>query len=147
MDSMRLDLCIAEKYSMSRNKARQLIEAGLVSVNEQSVVKPSFEIIGDEEIGLQEDKRIKWVSRSAGKLDGFLDQIAGKNKSMSILGAFCLDVGSSTGGFTQVLLERGAVHVDAVDVGTDQLHEKIRTDSRVMSYEQTDIRSFMNRDT
>lgn len=92
MDSMRLDLCIAEKYSMSRNKARQLIEAGLVSVNEQSVVKPSFTIIGDEEIGLQEDKRIEWVSRSAGKLDGFLQKLQIQNSTFNIQGAHCLDV-------------------------------------------------------
>jgi 23S rRNA (cytidine1920-2'-O)/16S rRNA (cytidine1409-2'-O)-methyltransferase len=61
---------------------------------------------------------------------------------MTIAGTNCLDVGSSTGGFTQVLLQHGATHIDAVDVGTDQLHASLRTDIRVQSYEQTDIRDF-----
>jgi 23S rRNA (cytidine1920-2'-O)/16S rRNA (cytidine1409-2'-O)-methyltransferase len=62
--------------------------------------------------------------------------------TITILGSNCLDVGSSTGGFTQVLLQYGAAHIDAVDVGTDQLHPSLRGDSRVSSYEQTDIRDF-----
>lgn len=61
---------------------------------------------------------------------------------MNISGSNCLDVGSSTGGFTQVLLGYGATHVDAVDVGTDQLHPSLRSDIRVKSYEQIDIRDF-----
>jgi 23S rRNA (cytidine1920-2'-O)/16S rRNA (cytidine1409-2'-O)-methyltransferase len=85
------------------------------------------------------DRRVHWVSRSAEKLAGFFDQT---DYNIQITGSHCLDVGSSTGGFTQVLLEYGASHVDAVDVGTDQLHESIRSDSRVSSYEQTDIRDF-----
>jgi 23S rRNA (cytidine1920-2'-O)/16S rRNA (cytidine1409-2'-O)-methyltransferase len=63
-------------------------------------------------------------------------------KKFKISGTNCLDVGSSTGGFTQVLLQYGARHIDAVDVGTDQLHELLRSDTRVTSYEQTDIRDF-----
>lgn len=85
------------------------------------------------------DRRVHWVSRSAEKLAGFFDQA---DHPTAITGSNCLDVGSSTGGFTQVLLEYGASHVDAVDVGTDQLHESIRSDSRVSSYEQMDIRDF-----
>ena len=61
---------------------------------------------------------------------------------MQISGTNCLDVGSSTGGFSQVLLQYGASHIDAVDVGTDQLHPSLRSDHRVSSYEQTDIRDF-----
>ena len=102
------------------------------------IQKPAFDVIGVEEILLREEKRIHWVSRSAGKLDGFLQKIG----TIEVTGKQCLDVGSSTGGFYQVLLEHGAAHVDAVDVGTDQLHEILRKDDRIMSYEQTDIRDF-----
>jgi 23S rRNA (cytidine1920-2'-O)/16S rRNA (cytidine1409-2'-O)-methyltransferase len=61
---------------------------------------------------------------------------------IEVVGKKCLDIGSSTGGFTDCLLQYGALHVDCVDVGTDQLHEKIKTDPRVSVYEKTDIRNF-----
>ena len=80
---------------------------------------------------------MEWVSRSAEKLAGFLERL-----DITIADTNCLDVGSSTGGFTQVLLQYGASHIDAVDVGTDQLHPSLRSDHRVSSYEQTDIRDF-----
>lgn len=135
---MRLDQYIATTYSFTRNKAQALISAGLVSVNGKSITKTSYDVSGDEQFLIQADKRIEWVSRSAGKLDGFLEEFP----DISIEWKNCLDIGSSTGGFTQVLLERGASHVYAVDVGSDQLHEKIKNDPRVTSYEQTDIRKF-----
>jgi len=80
---------------------------------------------------------VNWVSRSAEKLAGFLEQFP-----IKINGKKCLDVGSSTGGFTQVLLSYGANRIDAVDVGSNQLHESIRSNPKVSSYEQTDIRDF-----
>ncbi len=135
---MRLDQYIAAHYKFTRNKAQALIDAGLVSVNQKIVNKSSFEVIGDETISIKEDKSVHWVSRSAGKLDGFLDEIG----YTAIIGKRCLDIGSSTGWFTQVLLMRWATHVDAVDVGTDQLHQSLREDSRVVSYEKQDIRKF-----
>ena len=135
---MRLDHYIREKYNLTGNKAQQLIKEWYVTVNMLLIQKPAFDVIGVEEILLREEKRIHWVSRSAGKLDGFLQKIG----TIEVTGKQCLDVGSSTGGFSQVLLEHGAAHVDAVDVGTDQLHEILRKDDRIMSYEQTDIRDF-----
>lgn len=138
---MRLDQYIATTYSLTRNKAQQLIDAGLVSVNEKVITKASHEITGEQVCEIKEDKSFVWVSRSAGKLDGFLEEF----RDVSILWKNCLDIGSSTGGFTQVLLERWASHVDAVDVGTDQLHEKIRTHPGVTSYEQMDIRKFLSK--
>lgn len=139
---MRLDLLISEKFGFTRNKAQAFIKDGLVSIDRKIITKPSFEVDWTENISLEEAKKIHWVSRSAGKLDGFLDELRMNNYELRIPGAICLDVGSSTWGFTQVLLERWASHVDAVDVGTDQLHPSLRDNPRVTSYEQTDIREF-----
>jgi 23S rRNA (cytidine1920-2'-O)/16S rRNA (cytidine1409-2'-O)-methyltransferase len=137
---MRLDHFIREKYSLTGNKAQQLIKEWYVSVNTVLIQKPAFTVSGDEEILLRDEKRVHWVSRSAGKLDGFLEHIWVIHSGVNIVWSTCLDVGSSTGGFTQVLLERWAAHVDAVDVGTDQLHVSLRDDPRVTSYEKMDIR-------
>ena len=142
---MRLDIALSLKYWLTRNKSQACIRDGLVFVDGVTVTKPSFEIAKNELIILREDKKIHWVSRSAGKLDGFLSQLRATNSELRISGTNCLDVGSSTGGFTQILLELWAEHVDAVDVGTDQLHTSIRTDPRVSVYEQTDIRDFAYR--
>lgn len=135
---MRLDQYIATTYAFTRNKAQALISAGLVSVNEKTITRTSYEVSGEEDFLIQVDKRIQWVSRSAGKLDGFFREIG----VIEIDWKNCLDIGSSTGGFTQILLERWAHHIDAVDVGTDQLHETIKKNPRVTSYEQMDIRKF-----
>ncbi len=140
--AMRLDIRISELFQVTRNKAQDFIKDGLVSVNKKIIIKPSFEVFGDEICELEEAKKVHWVSRSAGKLDGFLEELWMKNYELPIIGTTCLDVGSSTWGFTQVLLEHWAHHVDAVDVWTDQLHSMIRDDSRVKSYEKTDIRKF-----
>lgn len=72
------------------------------------------------------DRRVEWVSRSAEKLAGFLEKYKTQDTKFEISGINCLDVGSSTGGFSQVLLQYGASHIDAVDVGTDQLHPSLR---------------------
>lgn len=140
---MRLDVALAERYSFTRNKAQQLIALGLISVNGKSITKTSFDVTEDDVIDVEEDRRVHWVSRSAEKLIGFLEKSGNETLLQKVSGSTCLDVGSSTGGFTQVLLEHRAIHVDAVDVGTDQLHETIRNDERVTSYEETDIRDFL----
>lgn len=141
---MRLDVALAERYSFTRNKAQQLIALGLISVNGKNITKTSFEVVADDIVHVEEDRRVHWVSRSAEKLIGFLEQSGNERLLQKVSGSTCLDVGSSTGGFTQVLLEHGAMHVDAVDVGTNQLHESIRNDARVTSYEEMDIRSFVS---
>ncbi len=137
---MRLDQYISTAYGFTRNKSQHLIKNGLISIKEKVVIKPSFEVSWEEQIDLKEDRSIAWVSRSAGKLDGLLESLEWANIGIHIDGAHCLDIGSSTGGFTQVLLERWARHVDAVDVGTDQLHASIKNNLKVSSYEQTDVR-------
>ena len=72
---MRLDLLLSQKYNFTRNKAQQLIRAGLVSIAGKVILKPSFEITSDDILSVQEDRRVTWVSRSAEKLAGFLEQI------------------------------------------------------------------------
>ena len=139
---MRLDHYIAEKFILTGNKSQQLIRNGLIFVAGKQVLKPSFDVTWEEDIQMQDDKSITWVSRSAGKLDGFLEQLSVHQYQFTMIKTRCLDIGSSTGGFTQILLERGANHVDAVDVGTDQLHASIRNDERVSVFEETDIRDF-----
>lgn len=138
MNIMRLDQYIAQEYGFSRNRVQQLIEAGLVSVDWLPICRSSVKVQENANICIQDDQRIHWVSRSAGKLAYFLE----RHEEIFVSWARCLDVGASTGGFTQILLQHGALHVDAVDVGTAQLHDTLRRDPRVSSYEQMDIRHF-----
>jgi 23S rRNA (cytidine1920-2'-O)/16S rRNA (cytidine1409-2'-O)-methyltransferase len=118
----------------SRAKAREAIEAGLVSVDGRIVKKPSEPIAADAHIVAR--AAYPWVSRGGVKLAHALDQFG-----VDPHGRFCLDVGASTGGFTDVLLTRGARHVVAVDVGHGQLHARLREDPRVTSLEGQDARS------
>ncbi|MDD2789438.1 MAG: TlyA family RNA methyltransferase [Sulfurimonas sp.] len=132
----RLDNYLVENgLCESRNKAQELIKNGLVCVNEKEILKSSYKVEADDSVIVGEYK--KYVSRSAHKLSTFLDEIG-----LDVKERIALDVGSSTGGFTQVLLEYGAKEVSAVDVGRDQLHKTLRADSRVFSYESCDIRDF-----
>lgn len=137
--AMRLDQYIAFHHGFTRNKAQQLIIAGLVSVNAKICKKASTPILDESIVTIIADRRVDWVSRSAEKLEGFLESLS---TPIDLQWANCLDVGSSTGGFTQVLLGKWVDHVDAVDVGTDQFHSSLRWDPRVTVYEQTDIRDF-----
>lgn len=118
----------------SRAKAQAAIAAGLVTANAVPVRKASEEIAVDAV--LSATPAYPYVSRGGVKLAAALDHFQFDPK-----GRICLDVGSSTGGFTQVLLERGAKRVYAVDVGRGQLHESLRGRSEVVSYEETDIRA------
>ena len=117
----------------SRAKAQAAIEAGLVRANGAVVGKASDEIAADAE--LIATPAHPYVSRGALKLKAALDHF-----HFDPAGRICLDIGASTGGFTELLLGRGAASVYAVDVGRGQLHAKLRGDSRVVSLEQTDIR-------
>ena len=132
---MRADKFLAQNgYFESRAKAREAIDAGLVSVDGHVLKKPSQPI--PETAKIKAEKPYPWVSRSGQKLDHALS-----NFKIDVEGKICLDVGASTGGFTQVLCSKGAKTVYAVDVGTDQLHDKVKSDSRVVSMEQCDARS------
>lgn len=134
---MRLDKYLSENHNCTRNRAQFFIEQGLVLVNGIGAKKASQDIAEGDEVMLLDDKRIEFVSRSAVKLDTFLEEAG-----LDVSGMICLDIGASTGGFTQVLLAHGASRVHTVDVGTLQLHPSIRSDSRVICTENTDIRDF-----
>lgn len=110
---MRLDLYLAETRFISRNRARFLIEEGLVKVNGILAKKPALEILDEapQNVEVSEDPRTAYVARSAVKLERFL-----ASEGIRLDGVECLDVGSSTGGFVQVLLANGASKVVAVDV-------------------------------
>jgi 23S rRNA (cytidine1920-2'-O)/16S rRNA (cytidine1409-2'-O)-methyltransferase len=130
----RADVALTERGLFeSRAKAREAILAGLVSVDGRVIAKPSQTIASDAEIVAQAP--YPWVSRGGVKLAHALDAFG-----VDPHDRICLDIGASTGGFTHVLLARGARHVTAVDVGHGQLHEKIARDPRVKSLEGQDAR-------
>jgi 23S rRNA (cytidine1920-2'-O)/16S rRNA (cytidine1409-2'-O)-methyltransferase len=132
----RLDNYLVEKnITGSRNKAQTLVKDGFVSVNGKVILKSSFNVEESDEVKVA--KHDDYVSRSAHKLKEFLEELY-----LDLDDIVALDIGSSTGGFTQVLLEKGAKEVSAVDVGRDQLHESLKNDKRVHSYESCDIRKF-----
>lgn len=132
----RLDNYLVDKnLTDSRNKAQALVKNGLVSVNSKIILKSSLKVSDSDEVVVAQ--HYNYVSRSAHKLNEFLNEL-----NLDVSGAVALDIGSSTGGFTQVLLERGAKEVSAVDVGKEQLHNSLKEDIRVKSYESCDIRKF-----
>ena len=140
---MRLDTYIAQHYGYSRNKAKSFIESGLVSVNAIICNKPSYNFIDWNIIDISDARERTWVSRSAGKLLGIFEAVWVEN----LHNKTAIDIGSSTGGFTQILLEYGVSSVTAIDVGTEQLHPSLRSDTRVELHENTDIREFFPHST
>ncbi|MDD4543047.1 MAG: TlyA family RNA methyltransferase [Clostridia bacterium] len=132
----RLDLYLTDKsLTKSRTSAKQHIKNGYVKVNGNIITKPSFLVDYDKDkIEINNDE--KYVSRGAYKLlQAFSDF------KINVNGLVAVDVGSSTGGFTQVLLEKKAKKVYAVDVGSNQLDDTLRNNERVISIENTDIRN------
>ncbi len=135
MSRMRADLLIvARGLAESRAKAVEAINAGGVTANGAVVKKASEQIDALAELVVTPPH--PWVSRGGVKLAHALDVFA-----IDPSGQTCLDVGASTGGFTHVLISRGAARVYAVDVGQGQLHPSLRNDARVISLEQTDARA------
>jgi 23S rRNA (cytidine1920-2'-O)/16S rRNA (cytidine1409-2'-O)-methyltransferase len=132
----RADLLLVERGLFeSRARARAAIEAGFVMANDKPVTKPSETIPADAV--LQAEPAHPFVSRGGVKLAGALEQYP-----IDIEGHVCLDVGASTGGFTEVLLANGASLVFSIDVGREQLHASLRGHPKIVSMEQTDIRGF-----
>lgn len=132
---MRLDVYLVQKgLVQSRSRAKALIDKGVVQLNGSVVTKSSTVVPEGAKVSLLEEDH-PYVSRAAFKLKALVDTLG-----HSFEGAYVLDVGASTGGFTQVALEKGAKHVYSVDVGTGQLHESLRKHPRVTNIEQTDAR-------
>ena len=127
-------LLVAQGLAESRTRAQALILAGNVFAGDRRVAKAGDMLAGETALTVK-GRDHPWVSRGGIKLDHGLDHFG-----FDVTGAVALDVGSSTGGFTDVLLSRGAVRVYAVDVGTNQLAWKLRSDERVIVHEQTNAR-------
>lgn len=134
MPKSRLDLLLVERgLAESRAKAQALIMAGQVRVNDQVALKPATAIQSDSTLTV--DRGPRFVSRGGEKLDGALEAF-----KIDVTGWVCADVGASTGGFTDCLLQRGAAKVYAIDVGKGILHWKLRNDPRVVVMEQMNAR-------
>jgi 23S rRNA (cytidine1920-2'-O)/16S rRNA (cytidine1409-2'-O)-methyltransferase len=132
----RADLLLVERGLFeSRARAQAAIEAGLVMANDKPVLKPSEGVPADAVLSARPAH--PFVSRGGVKLSGALEHYP-----IEIEDHVCLDVGASTGGFTEVLLANGASLVFSVDVGRDQLHPSLRGHPKVVSMEETDIRGF-----
>jgi 23S rRNA (cytidine1920-2'-O)/16S rRNA (cytidine1409-2'-O)-methyltransferase len=134
MPKNRLDVLLVDReLAESREQAQKLIRAGLVSVNSQISSKPGHKFNDDVSIDLK--ALPKYVSRGGEKMDGAFEYFA-----LDVKGLRCIDIGSSTGGFTDCLLQNGASKIIAVDVGKGQLHWKLRTDERVTVMEKVNAR-------
>lgn len=140
-NNQRLDKEMAARgLTLSRSQSENLINLGHVQVNGQTVLKPAKIVARTDKIKIRHE--VQYVSRAALKLKS-----ASENFGLIFRDQTVLDVGSSTGGFTDYALRRGAAKVVAVDVGTNQLHPTLRGDARIELYEQTDIRDYVKTDT
>ncbi len=134
-EKTRLDVALFERgFAESREKAKALIMAGLVYVNGVKVTKSGENVKEDDSVELRGEK-MPYVSRGGYKLEKAVREFG-----LSLGGAVCMDIGASTGGFTDCMLQNGAVKVYSIDVGYGQLAWKLRTDERVVNLERTNFR-------
>ena len=143
---MRLDDKVKEIFNISKTKAQKYIREGIVKVDDKIITKPGY-ILKDEEKNnkekynieiIEEKNRYIYVSQGALKLKKAVEEF----KLEEILkDNICIDIGSSTGGFTEILLENGVKKVYSIDVGTSQLDEKLKKNNKVISIENTDFRN------
>lgn len=139
---MRLDAFLYERgFTASRNEAKNLILSGCVSVGGKTVKKPAFDVADGEESVLLCRPGDSFVSRGGKKLQGALDAFGIDPKDR-----LCIDIGASSGGFTDCLLKHGAGQVLAVDSGSGQLADAIRSDPRVLVYENYNARYLLSED-
>ncbi len=144
IDTLRLDQALVERMlCTSRTEAQEMIEKGYVEVNGDICTKQTRKIFATDILDVKGSR--KYVSRGGEKLEGALTHIYKESIEAHLKGKIALDVGSSTGGFTDCLLRHGVSHVDAVDVGTAQTHVSLLNDSRVAVFENTDIRFFVSK--
>lgn len=138
---MRLDAYLTEKGLVkSRERAKELIKAGQVLVNGKAVSKPAYETGESPEIKII-GEQLKYVGRGGLKLEKALSEFA-----VYLNGRVCIDIGASTGGFTDCMLQNGAAYVYAVDVGHGQLDGKLLTDGRVLNMEGANIKNLSAED-
>ena len=136
MEKTRLDVLLHERgLTESRAMAQRLVMAGQVRVNGEVEYQPSAQVLDDAVVTI--DHGPQYVSRGGEKLAAALDAF----RLTELQGAVCADIGASTGGFTDCLLQHGASHVFAVDVGYGELHWKLRNDPRVTVMERTNARN------
>lgn len=130
---MRLDLYLVEhNHVKTRSQATDLIKRGFILVNDEVVSKAGIVIKDTDKVTIL--RSVKFVSRAGEKLDGFLDEI-----NYDVKDKIVVDVGSSTGGFTNCLLNRGAKHIYAYDVGSNQMDENLRLNPNISLFEETNI--------
>jgi len=134
---MRLDVKLSQLYDISRQKAQDALEEQRILVNGKTVTKSSMEVSESDVIELIRRKS-EFVSRAGYKLEEILEK-----HQLDVTGFDCIDIGASTGGFTDCLLQRKAASVTAVDVGTMQLHPTLRNDPRVVVMENTNARTIL----
>lgn len=134
MERRRLDQWLVDRgLAESREKAQRLILAGAVRVNGQPATKPGHRYA--EDAAIERVREARFVSRGGEKLEG-----AFRHFDLDVRGKVCLDIGASTGGFTDALLQRGATRVYAVDVGRAQLHPRLASDERVIVMDRRNAR-------
>lgn len=135
MPKIRLDVALVERgFAESREKAKALIMAGIVYVNNQKSDKPGNNVKQEDNIEVR-GETLKYVSRGGLKLEKAVNSFG-----FSLSNAICADIGASTGGFTDCMLQNGAKKVYSIDVGYGQLAWKLRTDNRVVNLERTNFR-------
>lgn len=137
----RLDVLVAARgLAPSRERAQALIMAGLVVVDDHTLTKAGQSVRADAELRLKGEV-CPYVSRGGLKLESALNHFA-----LDVNGFVCLDIGASTGGFTDCLLQRGAVRVTTIDVGTNQLAWSLRQDPRITVHENTHVKDLRRED-
>ncbi|MCT4616852.1 MAG: TlyA family RNA methyltransferase [Candidatus Gracilibacteria bacterium] len=133
---MRLDKYLAEhNLASSRQRAILLIKDGKVKVDDKIIFKPSF-LVGEKSKIILLGQEDKYVARSAYKLLKAIEKF-----DINLKGKICADIGASTGGFCQIMLENGVKKIYAIDVGHSQLHEKIKNNSKIINLEKTNARA------
>ena len=138
---IRLDQYVFEEgYTESRQRAQALIMAGIVFVNNQKVDKAGYMVKDTDKVEVR-GKDLKYVSRGGYKLEKAIELY-----NLDLKDKICMDIGASTGGFTDCMLQNGAKKVYSVDVGYGQLAWKLRTDERVVNFEKTNIRNVTTED-
>ena len=140
--SCRLDVYLTERAGVeSRSRAKELIQGGMVTVNDKTVTKTAYPVDEGDVVLLKQDRACPYVSRGGYKLEEAL-----RSFHVDVRGLVCADIGASSGGFTDCLLQHGALRVYAIDSGSDQLHPSLREDDRVIVREHCNARYLLPTD-